>query len=211
MQYFSLLLNSAKNLFKPSNDQTISKARYVFIDEVYKANYSSIYHCVLRESRQEVCVKMYKSKKYCKAEREQMEKEIASEISILRKLNHPSILRCFNIFLTSHKAVLETEYMKGGDMYDYLIENGYQTEENVVIIMRQLMSALYYLHQLQIVHRDIKLENILIENPNDISCIKLTDFGLSIELEESTLLTEQVGTSYYMSPELYRKLPYGKR
>ncbi|KAL7711601.1 non-specific serine/threonine protein kinase [Entamoeba marina] len=82
-------------------------------------------------------------------------------------------------------------------MYDYLIENGYQIEENVVIIMRQT-------------HEDIKLEEY-IENPNDISCIKLTDFGLSIELEESTLLTEQVGTSYYMSPELYRKLPYGKK
>ena len=64
---------------------------------------------------------------------------------------------------------------------------------------------------MNIIHRDIKLENILLQNKNDIETMKLTDFSLSIELENDILLTVQVGTCYYMAPEIFRKQPYGNK
>ena len=196
-------------MMSKGEEETVSRTRYIILNKLHSAKYSKVYHCKLRENNQDICLKIYSAKHTRHSTT--FEDQILNEINILRKVNHPCLLGCFNVFLTEQKAILEMDFMNGGDLYDFLTEHGIQKEASVKIVARRLMSAMKYLHEVKIIHRDIKLENILLERKNDISSIKLSDFGLSIELESEMLLTEQVGTSYYMAPELYRKTPYGNK
>ncbi|ELP95184.1 calcium-dependent protein kinase, putative [Entamoeba invadens IP1] len=205
MNFFHSILNTIKDAIKCED---ISKARYTNVEKLHTSQFSKVYKCQLRDTMKDVCVKIYQVRKCAKIS-EDTEGQILNEISIIRKVNHPCILGCSNVFLTSHRAVLEMDFMHGGDLYDYLVSNGIQCEKNTKIVMLQLLSASRYLHSMNIVHRDIKLENILLTRSNRIEEVKLSDFGLSVEIDENSVLTDQVGTSYYMAPELYRKEPYG--
>ena len=118
-----------------------------------------------------------------------------------------------------------TEYIEGGTLQDLIIRRKFQgkkiTNQEAIIIIRHLLSAVEYLHDKGIVHRDIKLcisdvfycviysllENILIQDPNDFSTIKLIDFGFSTYLNDN--LTQYCGTLKYMAPELILKNKYG--
>ncbi|EDR25509.1 hypothetical protein, conserved [Entamoeba dispar SAW760] len=208
MNFLRNIINGIKTTFL--RDSSIPKSRYVILNKLHSARFSKVYHCRLRESGKEVCVKIYQVREK-ERNNEGLEMQILNEISILRRVNHPCILGCLNVYLTSHRAVMEMEYMNGGDLFDYLVKNGIQNERVVRQIAIRLMSAVKYLHSVNITHRDIKLENMLLERFNDISSVKLSDFGLSVETEKETLMTDQVGTSYYMAPELYRRLPYGNK
>ena len=209
MSFFHKFINNIKSMMSKGEDETVSRTRYVILNKLHSAKYSKVYHCKLRENNKELCLKIYSAKQ--SRHSAELEDQVLNEINILRKVNHPCLLGCFNVFLTQQKAILEMDFMHGGDLYDFLTEHGMVKEPSIKIIARRLLSAVKYLHEVNIIHRDIKLENILLETNNDISSIKLSDFGLSIELQNEMLLTEQVGTSYYMAPELYRKTPYGNK
>ena len=77
-----------------------------------------------------------------------------------------------------------TDYCQGGDLFSYILEKNTILEAEMCIIMKQLLSALSYLSTQGICHRDIKLENIMMQNERDISRVKLIDFGLSKDLTE---------------------------
>lgn len=82
------------------------------------------------------------------------------------------------------------------------------SEKEVSLLARQMFSALQYMHQNNILHRDIKLENILVDSRNDGILVKLTDFGFSSFLEPGQKLTKGVGSRYYIAPEILKKQPY---
>jgi len=104
------------------------------------------------------------------------------------------------------------EVIKGGSLKQVINKRGYFNEEEASLIIRSLLSAVEHVHSKNYVHRDLKPENILINDENDLSSIKLADFGLSASFRINTTysLTEKMGTLLFMAPEQTKNYSYGK-
>lgn len=93
-----------------------------------------------------------------------------------------------------------TEFIPGGEMYRFISNSGILSEQVVAHYMRQLLSAVSYCHKLRIIHRDLKLENMLLESQQPFSVLKIIDFGTAALIGCPSLKTFK-GTSYYIAPE----------
>ena len=148
-----------------------------------------------------------------------MKKYLKSEVTILRKLNHPNIIKLKEVKKTKKHFYIVMEYCNGGDLSKTLekYQNKYRkpfSEEIVQYLMRQIMSAFNYIHANGIMHRDIKLENILLNYETEEDKInlnimkakpKIIDFGLAIILKNS-LAESILGNPINMAPLLLKKL-----
>ncbi|KAG7367774.1 protein kinase family protein [Nitzschia inconspicua] len=127
--------------------------------------------------------------------------EMQSEIDILKTLDHPHVVRIYETFQDEHCVYLIMEHLKGGDLFS----RHHYTESQVARIIRQICSALVYCHENHVVHRDIKMENIMFDTKEPDSDVTLIDFGLSTKYIKSPgheKLTDRVGTMYSMSPQV---------
>lgn len=131
-----------------------------------------------------------------------------SEISILRQLDHPNIVKLFKVYETKEAIHLVLEYLKGGDGLKKLQKLKKFDEKAALKFTYSLISALDYLHSQNIVHRDIKLENIVYIN--DFSDdFKLVDFGLACKVKGS--INGACGTAGFIAPEVLRNEPYSSK
>ena len=94
-------------------------------------------------------------------------------------------------------------YCDGGELFQYIIEKKHLSEEVAAYIMKQLFSALDYLHSKRISHRDIKPENFMLCKADDLSCVKMIDFGLSKDFSEQNTMHTMSGSPYYIAPEVF--------
>ena len=135
------------------------------------------------------------------------ENDVSNEITILKKLDYPNIVKIFEFFLTNDKYFLITEYCKYGELYKKIIKNSPFEENYVAFIMFQLMSAVFYCHSNNIIHRDIKPENILIDGYDFQGSyfIKLIDYGNAKIFEKNKTENKVIGSYYYIAPEVLNK------
>ena len=139
----------------------------------------------------------------------QDEEDLKQELGILISADHPNIVRLYEIYLDHLYIHLVTELLEGGELIPDNEPNKKFTEAQASKIVRQSLQALNYLHSLNIVHRDLKTENMLFSR-NKKFC-KLIDFGFAnICNKRNEKLQEMKGTPYYMSPEVL-KGKYDKR
>ena len=103
-----------------------------------------------------------------------------------------------------------SEFLRGGELYEYIVQKGTLSEQIVRKISQQLFLSLNYMHQKNIVHRDIKPENILIDDVENL-LIKLTDFGFASYIDEKKKLKEVLGSPIYMPPEIVSNLKYDNK
>ena len=131
---------------------------------------------------------------------------LKSEIQILIKLDHPNIIKLYEIYENDNYIYLVMELCTGGELFDRIIqktEQGKQfTEKEVANIFQQMMSAINYCHSNKIVHRDLKPENLLLASQDENSPIKVIDFGMSRIFNNKQAMFDKVGTAYYISPEV---------
>lgn len=128
-----------------------------------------------------------------------MSATLTREIHHHRQLHHPHLTQLYEVIATEHNIWLVTELCSGGELFDYLAEKGRLTEDETRILFGQLCLAVAYVHDKGIVHRDLKLENVLL----DERCrVKLGDFGFTREFERGALLDTFCGTTGYASPEM---------
>ena len=131
---------------------------------------------------------------------------LKSEIQILIKLDHPNIIKLYEIYENDNYIYLVMELCTGGELFDRIIqktEQGKQfTEKEVANIFQQMMSAINYCHSNKIVHRDLKPENLLLATQDENSPIKVIDFGMSRIFNNKQAMFDKVGTAYYISPEV---------
>ena len=130
-------------------------------------------------------------------------KKTIKEINLLKNLDHPNIVKFYDFFEEEENIYLMMEFLEGCTLKQYIQKTEVISENNARIIIKQLLTALSYLHYAcDICHRDIKPENIMFKEKNDINSLKLLDFGLSLENFESKNYLENCGTLVYMAPEL---------
>lgn len=131
-------------------------------------------------------------------------KTFINEINILRQLDHENIIKLHEIWEWSDCCFLVLEYCEGGELFHYITERKHLSEQDAAVIMKQLLSALTYLHKNSISHRDIKPENFMLVKPKDPSKIKMIDFGLSKDCKNTQgIMTTMSGSPYYIAPEVF--------
>ena len=133
------------------------------------------------------------------------------EIEIMRVCQHPNIVGLLDTFENSEYIYIVLEVLEGGDLFEYLEKRQFKINEaRARSLIHSIATALYYLHSYGIVHRDIKLENILMTDTGDNSQPKLMDFGLSKMIGPSEVCDEPLGTLGYIAPEILHGRSYDK-
>jgi calcium-dependent protein kinase len=129
------------------------------------------------------------------------------EIEILKKISHPNITKIFEIFADSKKYYIIMEFLEGGELFEAITNIGSFTENSACKVMKQILSAVLYLHSNHIVHRDLKPENIMLtQKPkNGNYQIKLIDFGTAKIFRPGKKMNKFIGTSYYIAPEVLKE------
>ncbi|XP_026799006.3 serine/threonine-protein kinase MARK1 isoform X2 [Pangasianodon hypophthalmus] len=127
------------------------------------------------------------------------------EVRIMKILNHPNIVKLFEVIETEKTLYLIMEYASGGEVFDYLVAHGRMKEKEARAKFRQIVSAVQYCHQKRIVHRDLKAENLLLDADMNI---KIADFGFSNEFTVGNKLDTFCGSPPYAAPELFQGKKY---
>ncbi|XP_024149838.1 NUAK family SNF1-like kinase 1 [Oryzias melastigma] len=178
------------------------KHRYEVMETLGKGTYGKVKKAVERASLRTVAIKSIRKDRIT----DDLERiHIQREIEITSSLRHPNIIRFHEVFESRDKIVIVMEFASRGELYDYIQERRRLPETEARSIFRQITSAVHYCHKNGVVHRDLKLENILLDQ--DLN-VKLADFGLSNNFHRGSLLQTYCGSPLYASPEIVKGLPY---
>lgn len=144
---------------------------------------------------QRVALKIINRKTLAKSD---MQGRVEREISYLRLLNHPHIIKLFDVIKTNDDIIMVIEYA-GKELFEYIVQNGKMDDDKARRFFQQIIAAVEYCHSHKIVHRDLKPENLLLdENLN----IKIADFGLSNIMTDGNFLKTSCGSPNYAAPEV---------
>nr|UUZ30954.1 drought tolerant protein [Medicago sativa] len=167
---------------------------------------AKVYHATNIETGKSVAVKVISKKKLIN--NGEFAANIEREISILRRLHHPNIIDLFEVLASKSKIYFVVEFAEAGELYEEVAKKEKLTEDHARRYFRQLISAVKHCHSRGVFHRDLKLDNLLLdENDN----LKVTDFGLSAvknQIRPDGLLHTVCGTPSYVAPEILAKKGY---
>lgn len=141
------------------------------------------------------------------AERPNLEHKVYREVSLLRALDHPNILKLIDVYESTHHIFLITELAPEGELFDYLFEQKSLSEAEAMFFFRQIIYGIDYLHTNAICHRDLKLENLLLDSTKNI---KIGDFGLA-KWMSSRMTDTACGSPHYAAPEILKLEQYDGR
>ena len=190
-----------RDLFVDISDTSL-REKYECVRQLGKGGYGKVF-----EVRNKITGDLYACKKLSKLNIDDLER-FKREIDILIKMDHPNIIKLFEVFEAPNSLYLIMEECKGGELFDKISEraenNELYSEKDAAEIMRQVMSAIQYCHNNGICHRDLKPENLLFLKKEDEknNPLKIIDFGLSRKTLNAEKFTTKVGTPYYISPEI---------
>jgi len=175
---------------------------YSIGQQLGSGNFAVVKKAVRKADGQEVAIKIID-----KAKVEDMN-DITREIEIMGQIDHPNVIKLYEIFDEPKKMQLVMELVTGGELFDKIVALGSYTEKDAASVMKTLCSALDYLHEKKIVHRDLKPENILLKNANSIHDIKVADFGLARVVSNKEMMKTACGTPGYVAPEVLQNKGY---
>ncbi|KAJ3322435.1 Serine/threonine-protein kinase par-1 [Blyttiomyces sp. JEL0837] len=124
---------------------------------------------------------------------------IKREVRILKLLNHPHIVKLYDVAETEREIVLSMEYVEGGELFDFIVAHTRLPEKVARKVFRQILSAVDYCHSSSIIHRDLKPENVLLDSEKTV---KIIDFGFVNLYDPEDVLKTFCGSPYYASPEM---------
>ena len=176
----------------------------IYIKEIDKGAFSKVIHVRDKRTKEDFALKIINRYK----KNIDIINRIKEEILILKKLRHKNIVKYFNHWETLDHLFIKFEYLKYGTLKQWMEKNKKISEEQASIIIKNILSAISYLHQNQICHKDLKPENIMFSEENDLTSIKIIDFGLSLHNFDSLLKSDYSGTMIYMAPEELERKSY---
>ncbi|OMJ72145.1 hypothetical protein SteCoe_29483 [Stentor coeruleus] len=179
-----------------SSKTTDINADYVISKEIGSGAFGKVF---LAEDRKSLSLRAVK---VIQKIRVQDFQTFVNEIEILKKLDHPNIVNIIESYENERICYIVLEHCRGGELFDRLIKLNHFTEIQAALIMKQLLSAMIYIHNNNICHRDLKPENCLYITEDENSELKIIDFGFSVQAKEEDLFHDLTGTLYYIAPEM---------
>ncbi|VDP76508.1 unnamed protein product [Echinostoma caproni] len=175
--------------------------KYKFIRTIGKGNFAKVKLASHVITGKEVAIKIIDKTQLSPSSRQ----KLFREVHLMKLLDHPNIVKLFEIIENDRILYLVMEFASGGEVFDYLVTHGRMKEKEARSKFRQIVSAVQYCHQKRIIHRDLKAENLLLDS--DLN-IKLADFGFANEFSPGTKLDTFCGSPPYAAPELFQGKKY---
>ncbi|XP_016473571.2 serine/threonine-protein kinase ATG1c-like isoform X1 [Nicotiana tabacum] len=178
---------------------------YVIVKQIGTGSFSTVWHGCHRVDGTDVAIKEIATARLDPKLRESLK----SEIIILQKINHPNIIRLHDMIEEPGKIYFVLEYCRGGDLSMYIQRRqGRITEATAKHFMQQLASGLKILRENNLIHRDLKPQNLLLSAADDNSTLKIADFGFARSLQPWVLAETLCGSPLYMAPEIMQLQKY---
>jgi len=193
---------------KEGKETDISQAYQIFPDEVLgSGQFGIVYGGVHRISSRSVAIKVIDKMRFPTKQ----EAALKNEVSILQNLHYPGVVNLERMFETPERIFVVMEKLKG-DMLEMILssEQGRLSERITKFLVTQILVALKHLHSKNIVHCDLKPENVLLSSDSDFPQVKLCDFGFSRIIGEKGFRKSVVGTPAYLAPEVLRNKGYNR-
>ncbi|KDO57934.1 hypothetical protein CISIN_1g043425mg, partial [Citrus sinensis] len=177
---------------------------YLVGRQIGSGSFSVVWHARHRVHGTEVAMKEIAMGRLNK----KLQESLMSEIFILKRINHPHIIRLHDIIEVPGKLHLILEYCKGGDLSMYIQRHGCVPEETAKHFMKQLAAGLQVLRDNNLIHRDLKPQNLLLCTDDDNAALKIADFGFARSLQPRGLAETLCGSPLYMAPEIMQLQKY---
>ena len=184
------------NDMNDKEDKNKSICDFIIKQVVGEGTFATVRLAINKQTKEQVAIKIMDKSKFQKEDKIR----IGREINVLKNLRHPNIVHLFSAIDKEDKIYLITEYVKGKELFDYIVSNKKLSEYESCLFYQQIISGIEYLHKIKYVHRDIKPENLLINE--ETKELKIVDFGLSNIYTSKTLLESACGSPSYAAPEM---------
>ena len=181
------------------------KDYYEFGREIGRGGFSVVVEGAKKGTSERYAIKCIKK---ANVERDDI-KLLRREIQIMKQVDHANILKLFDVFESEEEFFLVMELVDGKELFDKIVERGQYSEKDAANIVRQIISAVEYLHERGIAHRDLKPENLLSSGADEKELIKIADFGFSKDFTDDKLQTS-CGSPGYVAPEVLTSESYDK-
>ncbi len=191
---------------EPTEPARTFRSVYSLGDVVGQGAYAIVKVCFKRETQEKFAVKIVARKGMSKS----TEDAFREEVRIMRLLDSPHIIKCYDFFEEENYFFLVEEFVEGGELFDRIAEKQVYNEKDARDLVKTLLHAVKYCHDKDVVHRDLKLENVLLAEHNTDTEIKLADFGFATFAAEPHALEQYCGTMGYIAPEILEHVKYGK-
>eukprot|EP01121_Diplochlamys_sp_Union-15-3_P020598 TRINITY_DN8061_c0_g1_i1.p1 TRINITY_DN8061_c0_g1~~TRINITY_DN8061_c0_g1_i1.p1 ORF type:complete len:373 (+),score=90.70 TRINITY_DN8061_c0_g1_i1:3-1121(+) len=195
-----------KKTFEGALDGDIEKD-YALGEEIGRGGFSIVVEAVSKKSG--TAGEKYAVKIIEKSMIQDDIKLLRREVDIMKRVDHKNILKLHEIYESDDKVYIVMELVNGSELFDRIVDKGYYTEKNAINVIKQILSAVAYLHDQEIAHRDLKPENLLCSGEGSEEIVKIADFGLSKMFSGDELMTS-CGTPGYVAPEVLMSEKYDK-
>ncbi|KAM3140347.1 hypothetical protein pb186bvf_007507 [Paramecium bursaria] len=173
------------------------KDAYKFDKVLGEGSYAVVRKGIRKQDNQEFAIKII--------EKASLESDdhlaIQSEVEIMSQIDHPNIVKLYEVYDEKTKLNLVLELMTGGELFDRIVEKETYNEKEAADVIRPIVDAIRYCHSMGVVHRDLKPENLLYTSPEPDATIKISDFGVAKVISDDLMITA-CGTPGYVAPEI---------
>jgi len=188
------------------SEESVLNQKYEVRKELGRGAFSVVKLGVNKKTKEKVAIKVIDRSNVGK----DYEKNLLMEMEILQRVHHPNIIQLHEMIEEDNKIYFAMELVTGGELFDRIVEKGSYTEEDAKVLVRKIVSAIEYLHDMNIAHRDLKPENLLVKSIADDTEVKIADFGLSKIIDEQKMMQTACGTPGYVAPEVLNAEGYDK-
>ncbi|XP_078526288.1 death-associated protein kinase 2-like [Lissotriton helveticus] len=211
------LLIGDDNVFDPERviAHVMSTFKVENVEELYdlmeilgSGHFGVVKKCREKSSGTLYAAKFIKTRK-CKGSRRGLDREqVEREVFILQQLDHPNIMRLYDLFASKAEMVLILELIRGGEFFDFIAEKEAMSEVEAIMFIEQILAGVAYMHTRNIAHLDLKPENMmLLEKEVPEPKIKIIDFGLAQKIDVGVSFKSLCGTPQYIAPEVINYEP----
>ena len=184
-----------------SSGDDVYVGKYKLIKTIGKGNFAKVKLAKHLPTGREVAIKIIDKTQLNQTSLQ----KLFREVRIMKFLDHPNIVKLYEVIETDKTLYLVMEYASGGEVFDYLVAHGRMKEKEARAKFRQIVSSVQYCHQKHVIHRDLKAENLLLDADMNI---KIADFGFSNEFSPGNKLDTFCGSPPYAAPELFQGKKY---
>ncbi|KAM3136552.1 hypothetical protein pb186bvf_011355 [Paramecium bursaria] len=187
-----------KTMFVRLNSKKNINESYTIKELIGQGGFGRVYRVIHKSTGLSRAMKVILKEKMKKEDQD----KLLEECSIMMEMDHPNIVKLFELYTDETSYFLVSEYCEGGELFEKIKQFQILTEKEIAGYMKQILSAVAYCHSRGVVHRDLKPENILFDGKKENAQIKIIDFGASAKLLNNEKLKKRIGTPFYVAPEV---------